>query len=202
MDHEGGGEKHEVGMSGPKKPKRSCVYWGMLLLRFLALCATVLATLIMSLNKESKTMVVATIGTNPINATVTAKFQNTPAFVFFVIVNSIASLYNLVMLLVDLFGYKFGFKGIKLLIMTVLDMGTVALVSAGTGAAASMAELGKKGNSHARWNKICDKFERYCDRGGGALIASLVGICLLMALNVMSTIAIHKNARAHQSISN
>ncbi|RZC67574.1 hypothetical protein C5167_011264 [Papaver somniferum] len=160
MDHENGGRKPEVIAGGSDEPKthksrHSCMYWGiLLLLRFLALSATVLATLIMSLNKESKTMVVATIGTNPIKATLVTKFQNTPAF------------------------------------------GAVVLLSGATGGAASIAQLGKNGNTHARWNKICDKFEKYCGRGSGALIAAFIGIILLLVLNVTSTIAIHKNTRS------
>lgn len=69
----------------------------------------------------------------------------------------------------------------------------VALVSGGAAAAASMAELGKNGNSHARWNKICDKFDSYCDRGGGALIASFAGVGLLMVLNGLATVNLYKN---------
>lgn len=64
----------------------------------------------------------------------------------------------------------------------------VALASSGDGAAAFMAELGKNGNSHARWNKICDKFGKYCDRGGGALIASFIGLGLLVVITVLSII--------------
>lgn len=60
------------------------------------------------------------------------------------------------------------------------------LASAGDGAAAFMSELGRNGNSHARWAKICDKFGTYCNRGGGALIASFIGIILLLIITVMS----------------
>lgn len=63
---------------------------------------------------------------------------------------------------------------------------TMALASAGDGAATFMSELGKNGNSHARWNKICDKFESYCNRGGGALIASFIGFILLLIITIMS----------------
>ena len=63
---------------------------------------------------------------------------------------------------------------------------TVALASAGDGAATFMSELGKNGNSHARWDKICDKFEPYCNRGGAALIASFIGLILLLITAVMS----------------
>lgn len=67
---------------GPKmvpvtKPKG----WVVLVLRLLALAATASATIVMGLNKETKTFVVATVGTTPIKATFSAKFQHTPAFV-------------------------------------------------------------------------------------------------------------------------
>lgn len=62
----------------------------------------------------------------------------------------------------------------------------LALASVGDGAATSMSELGRNGNSHAKWNKICDKFETYCNRGGGALIASFIGLVFLLLVTVMS----------------
>lgn len=56
--------------------------WKLLLgLRILAFIATLAAAIVMGLNKETKTLVVATIGTIPVKATLTAKFQDTPAFV-------------------------------------------------------------------------------------------------------------------------
>ncbi|KAI4323043.1 hypothetical protein L6164_022680 [Bauhinia variegata] len=68
----------------------------------------------------------------------------------------------------------------------------VTLASAGDGAATFMSELGKNGNSHARWNKICDKFEPYCNRGGIALITSFIGNILLLIITVMSIIKLLK----------
>ena len=60
------------------KPKSS---WTLLGLRLLAFLATTAATLVMVLNKQTKTFVVTTIGTTPVNLSLTAKFQHTPAFV-------------------------------------------------------------------------------------------------------------------------
>lgn len=68
---------------------------------------------------------------------------------------------------------------------------TVVLASAGDGAATFMAELGKNGNSHARWNKICDKFHTFCDHGSGALIASFIGLLILLIVNVISITKLH-----------
>ncbi|KAG6794085.1 hypothetical protein POTOM_003318 [Populus tomentosa] len=178
-------EKLEVGYSSLQPKTRKLV---LLMLRVLAFFATAAATVVMGLNKETKTLVVATVGSTPIKASLTAKFQHTPAFVFFVIANGLASVHNLVMIMGDLFGQKLDYKGLRLAVIAILDMMTVALVSGGVSAAAFMAELGKNGNSHARWNKICDKFETFCDHGGGALIASFAGLILTLIISVMSII--------------
>nr|AFK33984.1 unknown [Lotus japonicus] len=96
-------KKLELGSSAvpdQTKPKKD---WILLSLRVVALLATASATLVMALNKQSKNLVVATIGTNPITATISAKFHHTPAFVFFVIVNGIASVRNMVVIALDFF---------------------------------------------------------------------------------------------------
>ncbi|KAL5716320.1 hypothetical protein ACHQM5_018033 [Ranunculus cassubicifolius] len=199
MAQESGVKKEVISSRGSQqKMSRN---WVILILRMLALGGTVSATLVMALNKQEKTFTLGTIGTTPITATVTAKFQHTPAFVFFVVVNSIGSLHNLLMLVGDLLVYKFDFRGLRLLTVTVLDMGTVALLSAGSGAAAFMAALGKNGNSHARWNKICDRFGTYCDHGAGALIAAFLGIVFLMMINALSIIALYKKSTRQSVVS-
>ncbi|XP_077220202.1 CASP-like protein 1B2 [Tasmannia lanceolata] len=189
-------EKAEVGSCPMPKAKIEAPSWVLVLLRLLALFATVSATLVMALNKQTRTTVVALIGSTPITGSVTAKFQHTPAFVFFVIANAIASFHNSVFLLLGLFGKKFDFKRLDLL-TTLTDMVMVALVSAGGAAAAAMAELGKNGNSHARWNNICDKFGSYCDHSAGALIASFIGVGFLMALSALSVTTLYKNQATH-----
>ncbi|KAJ1405372.1 Casparian strip membrane protein [Sesbania bispinosa] len=179
-------EKVELGFNSVPdvtKPKKD---WVLLSLRVVAFLATASATLVMAFNKQTKSLVVATIGSTPITVTLTAKFQHTPAFVFFVIANGIASLHNLVVIAVDVLEPQFDYRGLRLGLIATLDMMTMALASAGDGAATFMSELGKNGNSHARWDKICDKFGAYCNRGGAALIASFIGIILLLIVTVMS----------------
>ncbi|KAF8042285.1 hypothetical protein BT93_A0800 [Corymbia citriodora subsp. variegata] len=94
----------------------------LLTLRMVAFLAMVAATVVMALNKETKTIVVATIGSTPVTATLTAKFQHTPAFVYFVIANGMASLHNLLMIVVEVWGHKFDYKGLRLVMIAVLDM--------------------------------------------------------------------------------
>ncbi|XP_004488207.1 CASP-like protein 1B1 [Cicer arietinum] len=182
-----GEEKVELGFNidviNETKPKKD---WILLSLRVIAFFATASATLVMGLNKQTKSLIVGTIGSTPIRATLSAKFSQTPAFVFFVIANGNASLHNLLMISMDVLGPQYNYKGLRLALIAILDMLTMALASAGDGAATFMSELGKNGNSHARWNKICDKFESYCNRGGGALIASFIGFILLLIITIMS----------------
>ncbi|EYU19080.1 hypothetical protein MIMGU_mgv1a024780mg [Erythranthe guttata] len=168
----GGGETLEAGGDRAARVMSSSsskVDLVMVLLRVLALLATVSAALIMGFNKQTRTIVVATIGTTTVQATLTAKFQHTPAFVFFVIANGIASLHNLLMLVMN-----------------------VAIVSGGASAAAFMGQLGRDGNSHARWNKICDKIDSFCDRGGGAMIASFIGLVLIIIICSLSIIRLRR----------
>lgn len=54
--------------------------WGFVLVRLVASLATASATLVMALNQQSKSIVVATIGTDPLTATLSAHFYHTPAF--------------------------------------------------------------------------------------------------------------------------
>ncbi|CAA3016763.1 CASP 1B2 [Olea europaea subsp. europaea] len=177
MASEGGEKPEGFGVEQVAVTTRS-YDWIIPILRLLAFFATLAATLVMALNKQKKTFVVATIGTTPIQVTLTAKFQHTPAFVFFVIANGNASLHNLLMLIMN-----------------------VALVSGGVNAAAFMGQLGRDGNSHARWNKICDKFDSYCDRGSGAMLASFIGLGLMIIINIISIVKLRSHKLVNSSIS-
>lgn len=145
-----GGEKPEVGHD--QAPAASTkVDWTIKVLRVLAFLLTLDATLVMALNKQTKTFTVATIGTVPLRATLSAKFQHTPAFVydlldlthienfmqqklhtldtqwmwkhrFFVVANANATLHNLLMLAVGFAGSKLSFKGLAPLVVPVLDL--------------------------------------------------------------------------------
>lgn len=68
----------------------------------------------------------------------------------------------------------------------------VALAASGDGAATFMAEIGRNGNSHAKWEKICDKFHEYCNRSAVALATSFLGIILLIIVTVMSITKLFK----------
>ncbi|CAH8352959.1 unnamed protein product [Eruca vesicaria subsp. sativa] len=161
-------------------------YKVLLGLRVLAFSATLSAAIVMGLNKETKTFVVGNVGNTPVKATFTAKFQHTPAFVFFVVANAMVSFHNMLMMAMQLFGGKIEFTGFHLLSVAILDMLNVTLISAAANAAAFISEVGKNGNKHARWDKICDRFATYCDHGAGALIAAFAGVVLMLTISAVS----------------
>lgn len=69
---------------------------------------------------------------------------------------------------------------------------TIAVVSGAASAVAFMGELARNGNSHARWNKVCDNFERYCEHASGAMFASFIGILFLMLVNMVNIFQLGK----------
>lgn len=155
------------------------------MLRASALLATTVAAAVMGLNRQSYTAVVAIVGTKPLTQTFTAQFKDTPAFVYFVVANAIASLYNLVVLAMR----RLVQGRVQCLVLHMGDMVIMLLLATGAATAASMAELGKNGNLHAHWNPMCDKFGSFCNRGGLSLVSSFIGVTLMLALNLLSAAA-------------
>ncbi|PUZ67874.1 hypothetical protein GQ55_3G469300 [Panicum hallii var. hallii] len=155
-------------------------------LRAAAALAAVVAAVVMALNTQSYTAVVAIVGTRPLTQTFTAEFRDTPAFVYFVIANAIAGAYNLVVLIIRRLTLR---RRTASLVVHMLDMVIMALLATGAAPAASMAELGKNGNLHARWNPICERFGSFCSRGGIAIVSSFIGVALMLALNLLSAAA-------------
>ncbi|KAL7618981.1 hypothetical protein Lser_V15G04082 [Lactuca serriola] len=180
------GEEGQVKVLKDSIERRSRVMMVVPLLRVVALFATATATIVMALNKEAHTFVVATVGNTPVKLTLTAKFQHNPANVMFVIANGVATLHSLLMLSLCFVSNKYDLKGLRSVTVATLDMMMIALVSGATTATVFMGELARHGNSHARWNKICNNFERYCNQGSGAIAASYIGILFLMIVFVVN----------------
>eukprot|EP01018_Ginkgo_biloba_P030602 Gb_11697 [translate_table: standard] len=181
-------EKAMAAESGGKEKK-----WAEVLdivARALTIGATLAAAIVMGTNNQTKSIPVAIVNNVPVTVPITAKYHYTPAFEFFVVANGIACGYGVLSLLLSVAHIvsKFGpSKNFSKFVLSFLDLVTVALLSAGASAAAAIAEVGRKGNSHSRWNKICDKYGRFCHHGGGAILASFIGVALFMLLSASSS---------------
>uniref|UniRef100_A0A7C9DNF5 CASP-like protein n=1 Tax=Opuntia streptacantha TaxID=393608 RepID=A0A7C9DNF5_OPUST len=175
----------------------------IVLLRSLSLLATLAAALVMGLNKETKTFVVATVGTSSIKVTLTAKFQDTPANIFLVVACALATFHNILMLALEIFGKKLDANGNRFMLISILDIINLTVLSAGAASSAFMGELAKNGNTHAQWNKVCDKFEKFCNHGAGATLASFIGLALLLAVTLITNLRLRQatnNANGNASV--
>lgn len=79
------GSGHGISDVAKATTKRDGILLG---LRVVAFLATASATLVMALNRETKTFVVGSVGSTPITATLKARFHDAPANVYAPIAHS------------------------------------------------------------------------------------------------------------------
>ncbi|GLJ35170.1 hypothetical protein SUGI_0707940 [Cryptomeria japonica] len=115
-----------------------------------------------------------------------AKYYYMPAFTFFVVANATAALYGLLSLAIY---YCSNVKGRLHCIRKWLfffDFMMTLVITSGVSAAAAIGYIGLEGNNHVGWIEVCKEFEMFCQRGGGALCASAMGLLIFIGLTVVS----------------
>ncbi|KAJ7968555.1 CASP-like protein [Quillaja saponaria] len=137
-----------------------------LLLRLLALGANIAGIIVMVTSQDS---------TKVLNLTFNAKYSNTPAFKYFVIAEAIASGYSLIVLFIPSETMLWHF-------VVILDVVMAMLLTSSISAALAIAQVGKKGNSHAGWLPICGQVPKFCDHVTGALIAGIAAAVIYLLL--------------------
>ncbi|KAF2310998.1 hypothetical protein GH714_018985 [Hevea brasiliensis] len=161
------------------------------LLRVMALVLTLAASIVLGVNKQSTVAQIQAVdGLPPLRVPVTAKWHYLSAFVFFVVSNAIACAYAAVSLLLS-----FSRKKSLVPITIILDLLAVALLFSGNGAALAVGVLGYKGNSHVRWNKVCNVFGRFCNQVAAAIALSLVGSIVFVLLVMLAALRLHKKSK-------
>ncbi|KAE8667957.1 CASP-like protein 1D1 [Hibiscus syriacus] len=161
-------------------------------LRVLLLAASVSAVVVMATSKQTEMVPVPGLPPN-IRVPFSAKFNHSPAFIYFIAALSLTSLYGIITTLASI-SVSPKTKTI-LLAFALLDVVFVGIVASATGAAGSVAYIGLKGNSHVRWNKICNVYDKFCRHIGSAVALSLLAAVLLMFLSMISTFTIYKRIR-------
>ncbi|KAG7018639.1 hypothetical protein SDJN02_20509, partial [Cucurbita argyrosperma subsp. argyrosperma] len=144
----------------------------------------------------SKQTVVGKLRGVPPGFPVQAKFDHSPAFIYFVAALSVAALYGLVTALASVSVIAKPNLSTKFLLhFAVWDTLILGVVASATGAAGGVAYIGLKGNSHVRWDKVCYAFDKFCRHIGGALAASLFASVVLVLLIWISIISLHARIR-------
>ncbi|OAY26186.1 CASP-like protein 1C2 [Manihot esculenta] len=143
-------------------------------LRLLALASTVVAIVVMVRSHDSAEV---------FNLTFTAKYSNTPAFKYFVIAEAVGGAYTVIVI----FLYS---KSILGRLIIILDTVITVLLSSSISAALAIAQVGKKGNSHAGWLPVCGQVPRFCDQATISLIAGFVAAVVYFVLLLCSLHAV------------
>ncbi|PIN16036.1 hypothetical protein CDL12_11305 [Handroanthus impetiginosus] len=176
-------------MAEPREPPR---YFAVVevVLRFLLLASAVVAVVVMVTSKQSKTLV---IPISPFQISRTAKFQHSPAFIYFVAALSFAGFYSIITFLFSLHALlKPGYHPKVVSHFVILDVLLLGIMAAATGSAGGVAYIGLKGNSHVQWAKICDLFDDFCKHIGASIAVSLFGSIVLALLIVLSFYSLSK----------
>ncbi|XP_021728870.1 CASP-like protein Ni6 [Chenopodium quinoa] len=152
------------------------------ILRVLLLAASIVAIVVMVTSKQTATVLTPR---GPIRAP--AKFEHSPAFIYFVVALSVAGLYSIITAIASLSFFRKSSIPPKLFwILLVHDVLILGIVAAATGAAGGVGYIGLKGNTHVKWMKICNFYGKFCRHIGGSIFVSLFAAVVLVLLVVVN----------------
>ncbi|RWR94108.1 CASP-like protein 1D1 [Cinnamomum micranthum f. kanehirae] len=172
-------------------PSFSPIYllWGDLALRLLLFASTLTGVVVMVTSKQTELLF-------PFPVTKTAKFNYSPAFIYFVVALSVACLYSILTITASIYFILKPSPSNKLLLLLVsVDALMAVLVASATGASASVAYIGLKGNSHVGWIKVCNIYHKFCRHIASSTALALVASIILLWLVLLSTLSIYRRIR-------
>ncbi|KAG8372988.1 hypothetical protein BUALT_Bualt12G0124300 [Buddleja alternifolia] len=165
-----------------------CVLATEVVLRFLLLASAIAAVAVMVTSKQIRDIF---IPFPPFSTELpAAKFNKSPAFIYFVAALSVVGLYSIITTLISLYAlcsppkvmYRF----------VILDVPLLGIVAAATGVAGAIAYLGLKGNSDVGWRRVCDTYDHFCKHIGASVALSLFASIVLIFLVLLSILSLTK----------
>ncbi|KAL8121626.1 CASP-like protein 1 [Apium graveolens] len=158
-------------------------------LRVLLFLTSLTAVVVMVTSKQKELVPFPPFGMVPN----TSRFTDTPAFVYFVAALSTAGLYSIITTLLSISVLsKPGYSKILAFYIVAMDVVMLAIVAAASGTAGGVAYIGLRGNSHSRWNKICNIYDTFCQHTAGAILVSLFAATLLILLILHSVFTMNR----------
>ncbi|GMI64111.1 CASP-like protein 1D2 [Hibiscus trionum] len=163
-------------------------------IRILVFAATLTSVVVMVTSDQTE--VVTVPGLPGVSLPLQAKFNHSPALIYFVAALSVTGFYSIITTLASLsVVLKPIYSKSFLLVFAFLDVVFVGIVASATGAAGGVAYIGLKGNSHVGWTKICNVYDKFCRYNASSLALALFAAILLVLLSMMSTLALYKKIR-------
>uniref|UniRef100_A0A0D9WBD4 CASP-like protein n=1 Tax=Leersia perrieri TaxID=77586 RepID=A0A0D9WBD4_9ORYZ len=101
-----------------------------------------------------------------------ARFDDFPAFLFFMVANAIVA----------------GYLVLSLPFSAIMAV----LLTAGAAAATAIVDLAHNGNLRANWVAICMQFHGFCQRTSGSVVASFLSVLILVFLVILAACSIRK----------
>lgn len=157
-------------------------------LRAFVLAATLVAAVVMGVDRQTRTIQITLADTlPPLEVPVTAKWSYSSAFVYFVVANAMVCVFSALALATC------RRRGAVVPVM-VGDLLALALLFSAVGAAAEFGILGERGNSHVRWAKVCNVYGAFCERAMAAVIVSLLAAFANLVMLMLTILTIHKSS--------
>ncbi|XP_074374843.1 CASP-like protein 1 [Apium graveolens] len=130
----------------------------------------------------------------PYGASVSAKFTDSPAFVYSSAALSVTCLYSIITTILSFLTLvKRSATSTKLMsCVFAIDVLLLGILASATGAAGEVAYLGLKGNSNVGWQKICNVYDSYCRHVGFSVLISIFASIVLSLLIILYIITISR----------
>lgn len=74
----------------------------------------------------------------------------------------------------------------------------LGIVAAATGTAGGVGYIGLKGNTHVRWGKICNVYDKFCRHVGASIIVSLFAAVVLVLLVFVNANSLYRRIPKYQ----
>ncbi|KAF0909317.1 hypothetical protein E2562_034957 [Oryza meyeriana var. granulata] len=130
-------------------------------------------------------------------APVPAKFTHSPAFIYLLAALCATCFYSLITAIssLRLLSSSSACSAKTLFLLILLDVLYAGVMASATGTAGAVAWLGLKGNSHSRWNKICNVYGKFCRHIGSSTILALVASIVLVLLAFLNAYSLYRRTR-------
>lgn len=144
-----------------------------------------------------QTVIVPVVLTPPFAfAPVAAKFKDSPALICLLVALCVTCLYSLLTAASSLRFISSSASSAKtLFLLILLDVFYAAIMASATGTAGAVAWVGLKGNSHTRWNKICNVYGKFCRHIGSSTVLSLIASVVLVLLAILNAYSLYRRSR-------
>ncbi|KAJ0979727.1 hypothetical protein J5N97_015201 [Dioscorea zingiberensis] len=185
--------EHKVYNGRPAASSSSMQLLGFIL-RFLAIVLTLVATIVMGVAKQTTRVPQIDVETGElVEVDAMAKSTYIDSWVYFIVVNAIAFVYSTFSLGLSI-ANRTNFRSMEMFI-SIADLMMLILLFSSNGAAASMAILAEKGNTHFFMPKVCAVVGKFCAHINASIVLSMIASLSYALLVVLAIVSLHNSSR-------